>query len=293
MKTTNEIIAKENFIFGKTDNISDEKIEMHFHDMYEIYMLLSGELEYKIEDKIHKMQTGDIIITNPKEFHKPSYVDDFPTMRQYIRFRKEYLFNMNEYHLDLSACFENRGMGEFNHFNADIVKKNGIDVIFNNIADEIENSTIYSKLLIKNYLMILLCKLNTIFANASAHGSLKDMKNEKIGEILDYVNKNINNTITLDLLEKKMFLNKHYLCHIFKLKTGYAIMEYITYKRIMLAKNLLLDGVSPAMASKRSGFNDYSNFFKSFKNLVGVSPKDFIKNKDSLVYKGEEKSEMQ
>lgn len=61
----------------------------------------------------------------------------------------------------------------------------------------------------------------------------------------------------------------------------------------MLAKSLLLDGVSPAMASKTSGFNDYSNFFKSFKSLVGVSPRDFIRNKDSLAYKGEEKDGIQ
>lgn len=225
MEYTNIMLVKENFIFGRTNRIPDEKIEMHFHDMYEIYMLLSGEIVYAIEGDLYRVKAGDIVITSPKEFHKPCYDEAAPMMRQYIQFKKTYLFNMNEYHMDLSACFEDRGLGEFNHYSADVVNENGIDLIFNSIADEIENSTVYSKLLIKNYLMIILCKLNTIFANTSINALNRGIKNEKVGEMLDYVNKNLNTTISLGLLEKKMFLNKHYLCHIFKLETGYAIMD--------------------------------------------------------------------
>lgn len=285
------LFVKEKFIFGKTNKIPEDRIDLHFHDMYEIYMLLSGEISYMIEGDIYKISAGDVIITNCKELHKPIYNQENQILRQYIQFKPAYLFNINEYQIDLSSCFENRKLGEFNIIGKSQISGLGIDKIFDEINNEVLNSGAYSKIIIKNYMMIMLCKINTIFANSKVSISRREMKNEKVREIIEFINQNLKNQITLDILEKKMYLNKYYLCHIFKVETGYSLMEYITQKRIMLAKSLLLDGSTPAISAKTSGFNDYSNFYKSFKNYVGVSPKDFITNRKELIYKGEERFE--
>ena len=288
-KNTNVLFVKENFIYGKTDNIPTETIELHFHEMYEIYMLLSEEIEYIIEGEIYRLNPGDIIITNSKEFHKPVYNSTVPCLRQYVHFRPAYLFNINEYHVDLSTCFEKRNLGEFNCIRSEIVRENGIDKLFNDIGEGIEHPNVYSKVLIKTSLMSMLCKINTIFANNSVNEFKREVKNEKVREIFEYINNNLRNEISLVILENQLFSNKYYLSHIFKTETGYSIMEYISYKRIMLAKSLLLDGILPVDVGKFCGFNDHSSFYKTFKRFVGISPTDFILNRQELIYKGEER----
>jgi AraC-like DNA-binding protein len=59
------------------------------------------------------------------------------------------------------------------------------------------------------------------------------------------------------------------------LATGTTINKYITARRISIAKSLLSNGANINDVYIDCGFNDYSNFLKSFKKAVGVSPKKY------------------
>ena len=95
--------------------------------------------------------------------------------------------------------------------------------------------------------------------------------------IVEYIDDNIQNELTLEILEKKFYLNKSYLGRLFQKYLNISIHEYIILQRIAKAKELLLDGYSALDASKKSGFNDYSNFRKMFKKVTQVSPAAYIK----------------
>lgn len=103
------------------------------------------------------------------------------------------------------------------------------------------------------------------------------MPNAKINAILAYINENLNQRITLDELEMAFFINKYHLCHIFRQNTGFSILEYISYKRIMKAKEMLAEGQSATEVAAQVGYSDYSTFFRAFKNIVGVSPNKYKK----------------
>lgn len=55
-------------------------------------------------------------------------------------------------------------------------------------------------------------------------------------------------------------------------------MEYLTYKRIMKAKELILKDIPINQLSKTVGFKDYSNFYKAFKKITGLSPRQYKEN---------------
>ena len=59
---------------------------------------------------------------------------------------------------------------------------------------------------------------------------------------------------------------------LFKKHTGTNVYKYILYKRIQYAKNYLERGFSVQETCNLSGFNDYANFIKCFKNKMGLSP---------------------
>ena len=94
-------------------------------------------------------------------------------------------------------------------------------------------------------------------------------------DILSYINSNIAQPLSTTLLAEEFFLSESYICRIFKAATGTTINKYITARRISIAKSLLNSGASVSDAYEKSGFTDYSNFFKAFTKAVGVSPKKY------------------
>ena len=99
--------------------------------------------------------------------------------------------------------------------------------------------------------------------------------NHQVDDILAYINQNIASPITVKQLAGEFYLSESYICRIFKSATGTTINKYINARRISIAKSLLSDGASVMEAYEKSGFSDYSNFFKAFTRAVGISPKKY------------------
>ena len=71
------------------------------------------------------------------------------------------------------------------------------------------------------------------------------------------------------------------MCRIFKAATGFSVMEYIIYSRVLRARQLLQDGVSVQQAGELSGFSDNSHFIRTFGQLTGVTPGRYAKEYES------------
>ena len=60
-----------------------------------------------------------------------------------------------------------------------------------------------------------------------------------------------------------------------KKNTGISIHQYLIMRRILIAQELIRQGVKPKDASLQCGFSDYSSFYRAFKMRVGVSPEQY------------------
>ena len=89
----------------------------------------------------------------------------------------------------------------------------------------------------------------------------------------DYIDKHITEEITLKELENAIHHNGTYISRCVKKISGLTIQQYIIAKRIALACKLLKEGCSASEACFRSGFNNYSNFSRTFTKQAGKSPK--------------------
>jgi YesN/AraC family two-component response regulator len=95
--------------------------------------------------------------------------------------------------------------------------------------------------------------------------------------ILEYINQHLNECLSLDKLSGVFYLNKYYLSHIFKNSTGFSVNEYIINRRILKSRELLKQNNSVSKVSEMVGFNNYCHFIRTFKKLVGMSPKQYAK----------------
>ena len=115
--------------------------------------------------------------------------------------------------------------------------------------------------------------LNAATAGEAIHN--KDFL--RVAPILDYIRDNLAEPLSLDQIASQFYISKHYLCRIFKSATGFSVMEYIIYSRVLRARQLLQEGVSVQQAGEMSGFSDNSHFIRTFGHLTGVTPGKYAK----------------
>ena len=68
-----------------------------------------------------------------------------------------------------------------------------------------------------------------------------------------------------------------WLSHEFARFTNRSVYDYILYRRVMLARQQMLGTASLNEIAYQCGFNDYSNFLRSFTRIVGMSPSRYRK----------------
>lgn len=98
-------------------------------------------------------------------------------------------------------------------------------------------------------------------------------------KITDYIEKNFQNKITLDIISSNFNISVSKLCHSFKADKGCSVFDYVLNLRLSLAQNLLIslpDSIKEI--SNQCGFDDVSYFCKAFKEQYGVTPNEYRKN---------------
>ncbi|WP_230399412.1 helix-turn-helix domain-containing protein [Novisyntrophococcus fermenticellae] len=106
----------------------------------------------------------------------------------------------------------------------------------------------------------------------------KESNPDKLVRVMtEYIHQNYNKEISLkDLAENVLFMNHTYLSHIFAEKTGSCYSAYLKQVRMEKAKEFLKkDTLSITDVAISSGYNDCSQFIRSFKKEVGMTPKKF------------------
>ena len=104
----------------------------------------------------------------------------------------------------------------------------------------------------------------------------KTKTDKKIERILNYIDVNYNEAITLDYLSQYFLLNKYDFCRQIREYTGLTFSKYLTQVRINAACELLETTNSSIIdISYRVGFNSASYFSVVFKQHKNISPNDY------------------
>lgn len=105
-----------------------------------------------------------------------------------------------------------------------------------------------------------------------------EISDEKVSEIVRYINENYKEKICLSELCFLFCTNKTTLCNRFKVFTGETIVSYISKLRIKTAKKLMRSGnYNLTEISSIVGFSSVHYFSRTFKQYEGKSPTNYIK----------------
>lgn len=250
------------------------QIEFHLHEGYEIYFLIQGDVNYFVEKKIYPLKYGDLMFTNNREIHKPSFRTNNTYERVCLEFHPSLIKPFITSDFDLLACFTNRVNGEQNKMSLSPWQTEEVMGYFLKIERLTADDRKGADLLRICCLLELLILMNRLFLNITQAAERTNIP-EKLISVLEYIDSNLDADLSLASLERTFFINRFYLSKLFKSSTGSNIHNYILLKRISAAKQALEDGATVTQACSRSGFNDYSNFHKQFKKVVKISPGNY------------------
>lgn len=248
------------------------------HKRNEIFYFISGRASYLVEGSVYKLVPGSIMIMRSGEFHKLLIEEDVPYERMALHFDTD-IMRLIDKDGKLSEPFENRPLGVGNLFSPNDIRIGHIYECLKSIDSSPDDHEM-RRIAITANLFPILYEIKLAFEERGRSEYQIKTGGSLSNEIIAYINANLSGELSLDLLSEKFYISKNHLNRIFKASTGVTVWEYVKLKRLILARNSILAGSSAIAACQSSGFNDYSAFYRAYKERFGTSPKELQKFND-------------
>ena len=253
-----------------TEHPEAEEFPMHAHDGLELYYFISGCCRYLVEGNEYILKPHDIMVMRPSETHNLKVMDDVPYERVVIHFYPNHFKAYDKIGL-LTAAFFDRPLGKSNRYSEEDFGSRLYQQCFETLR---KDSPVGLELETEAKLFTILCELYMAYSmRKNGEEELNSDKEEPAIQIIDYINKNLYEPLSLSSISEKFFLSQSQLNRLFKRATGTSVWEYITIKRLIAARNRIRAGEHAGKVCVSCGFKDYSSFYRMYKSRFGVSPK--------------------
>jgi AraC-like DNA-binding protein len=250
--------------------------DFHIHDSYEIFYHIKGALDFYIGTHLYSISPGDIVILRNSEIHKAFIKNNENNIYTKIHFGPNKFRHLSSQDSSLLKAFTDRMVGTGN-----ILRPSRHDsVIIRTLFSEITTIGRYIhenvESIALSYFIRVLCLINSIFNNKSGEVSNRRY-NPLLYEIIKHINRNLQYDLRLETLCRIFYISPQHLNRLFRDTIGGTVHNYIICMRLIRAKQLLMENMSVDDCCSLSGFNDYSNFVRTFKSRIGITPGKYTK----------------
>lgn len=235
--------------------------DFHVHPECEIYINLSGDVSFAVENTIYPIVPGSVIITKPYEYHHCVYHSDMLHKHIWILFSVE----QNEALFDL---FFERKPGTGNLLILSPEQLDGLTGLCGRMAQESVSE------FEKHYLFFRLIRY---LYDAESPEQADDYSPKSLKLVLSYMALHLQESMTIQQLAQMAHVSVNTLERQFLDNLNMTPSKYLKRKRLANAAKLLSTGSSVAEACGKSGFSDYSNFIALFRQNYGITPLQYRK----------------
>lgn len=93
-----------------------------------------------------------------------------------------------------------------------------------------------------------------------------------VQQALSYIDKSYTENISVESIAKKLYVSPSTLAHKFSKELNISVYRYVCQKRLSSAREYIENGDSPSAAAEKSGFSDYSCFYRMYKKRYLSNP---------------------
>ena len=266
----------ENYHYFHLHDTAGQEKSFHFHEFDKIVLLLSGKVDYIVEDVTYSLKPWSVLLVRHHAIHK-ALIDVSAPYDRIILYLDGTYFTRILPDASLMACFASSDRpGNCLLFPDDSQKKLLSSVIssYEAASSDLQyGSDAMRDTLIMQFLILV----NRISVSGKTPAGTDHRYDEKIRQTLSFINENLSAELSIDLLAARVYLSRYYFMRLFKQQTGSTVHSYIRQKRLLYAARLIREGFSAGQAASMSGFGDYSVFNRAFRECFGIRPADLKK----------------
>ena len=258
---------KEDFRLFHINDQTKKDFSYHYHDFHKIIVFISGKVTYHIEGKAYHLKPRDILLVSQGAIHKPE-IDPSVPYERYIFWIRDDLSCQ-----ELNTCFQKANDRSFNLVRADSALQEHLKDLLPEIEQTLQNKHFGDTVLRNALFTQFMIYINRIFLKSSTAPDQKSYSSDsQVEQLLKYINRNLSENLSIDQLANRFFFSKYHMMRKFKNETGYTIHNYITSKRLLMARSLISQGMPVMKAAQASGFHDYTTFVRAYKKQFGKAP---------------------
>ena len=265
----------EKISLPKADNAKES---FHWHSLFEITYIESGKGIYYVSEKNFPVETGDFIIFNHTELHGwevESKNLNVIVMVFSIDFISERIGNFDYNYLKPFITHGSTFQNKIDHTEPSTVQ---MASLFFEIYEEWRKQEMGYELMIKaNVLKLLTLLLRHFTDDSKPQESLENKRNamQRLETVFLHLYHHYGEKITLDQMAAECFMSPTYFSTFFKAVTGTTFSHYLAGIRIRQAQKLLkTTDQSIVEIAFDCGFNNLSNFYRTYRRIIGNSPGD-------------------
>ena len=265
---------RENYHYFHLRDTAGQERDFHFHDFDKIVLLISGGVDYAVEDRVYRLRPWDVLLVRHHMIHKALIDKSEPYERIIIYLDRKY-FDRVMPGAGLLDCFERAGKTGCHLLAPDAGQREGLMAALDAYERSLTDEDFGAQAMRDTLMMQLLIRINRI---ASAAPERPDVRlDPKIEDTLSYINENLSRELTVDALAARVYLSRYHFMRLFKAQTGSTVHAYVRQKRLLYAARLIREGINANKAAADSGFADYSSFHRAFRESFGMSPGELKK----------------
>lgn len=260
----------ENFRLFHLRSGGGAQTDYHYHEFCKLLFLVSGSGGYYIDGERYLLQSGDILLIGSRSIHRPELDGDTPYERIIIYISPEYLQRCSTGDCDLLSLFSGT-QGRVLRLREN--RRKALFQLAAALERDLAGDAFGREIVSGAALLRLLVEIGRNIRQSGAYGPSPVMpKNDRIREIMAYIDANLTEDIDAESLAQQFFISKYHMMRLFRKETGTTVHQYVTQKRLLLAREYIDSGMRSTEACYRCGFRSYSSFTRACAKYLGSTP---------------------
>ncbi len=247
--------------------VDDFTFKSHSHNMVEVYYFLRGNARFVVEGNIFPLERGNILVLASGQTH-------------HLLLEPSAVYERMALLIDTAAVpseFDTISEQVYNGANLfELTKRE--QIWFEESFNFITKTPVDMQ---KNLIFSFASMIFSMLATKLTHSAISHIESDIIKKTINYINKNLANELSLNIISNALFISRVSLNRKFREIMGCTVWEYVIRRRIYAARQQIFLGTNITDVYQKSGFNDYSSFFRAYKKVIGLSPSEDLKKTQS------------
>lgn len=261
--------------------------ELHRHRFIQINYILSGRVRHVINHSAFEVVKGDVFVIPPYIPHRLERAGDSDFEVFELEFEPDFVWGSTNVMENIGTFFDFAYIEPFLVCEGEV--KPGLNIsgkdqvlvegLLEEIRAEYAGRTDGYLLAIKADLLKLLVYLGRRFKTDmknSENSAVFESHRAAVDRAMTFISTHFTEDLTVEEVARTAMLSRSYFCYLFKMITGKTFIGYLNELRVNKAGEMLKDTDAPVTEiCFDAGFHSISHFNRVFKNVTGISPRQY------------------